>query len=122
MGTTAHAASPGSAGGALAKLGFGERQVVLELGWDSDVDDELRFAIEDLTGTELEDEDYGDVADAVLVWFRAVDGDLVDTLVDALTNLADNGFVVLMTPRAGSPRLRRSSIRFRRRRRHPIRP
>jgi 6-phosphogluconate dehydrogenase (decarboxylating) len=102
VGTTAHAASPGSAGSALAKLGFGERQVVLELGWDSDVDDELRFAIEDLTGTELEDEDYGDVADAVLVWFRAVDGDLVDTLVDALTNLADNGFVVLMTPRAGS--------------------
>ncbi|MEP6651685.1 MAG: DUF3052 family protein, partial [Lapillicoccus sp.] len=70
MGSTAHAASPGSAGGALAKLGFGERQVVQEIGWDSDVDDELRFAIEDLTGSELEDEDYGDVADAVLVWFR----------------------------------------------------
>ena len=103
MGSTAHAASPGSAGGALAKLGFGATQVVQEVGWDSDVDDELRFAIEDVTTTELEDEDYGDVADAVLVWFRAIDGDLVDTLVDALTNLAENGFVVLMTPRAGRP-------------------
>ena len=74
-----------------------------EIGWDSDVDDELRFAIEDLIGTELEDEDYGDVADAVLVWFRQGDDDLVDTLVDALTNLADAGFVVLLTPKAGHP-------------------
>ena len=101
MGTTAHAASPGSAGGALAKLGFGAGQVVQEVGWDSDVDDDLRFAIEELTTTELEDEDYGDVADAVLVWFREGDDDLVDTLVDALTNLADAGFVVLVTPKAG---------------------
>ena len=31
------------------------------------------------------------------------DGDLVDTLVDALTNLADAGFVVLLTPKAGHP-------------------
>ena len=103
MGSTAHAASPGSAGGALAKLGFGERQVVQEIGWDSDVDDGLRFAIEDLTGAELEDEDYGDVSDAVLVWFRAGDDDLVDTLVDVLTNLAEGGFVVLLTPKAGYP-------------------
>jgi hypothetical protein len=76
---------------------------VQEIGWDSDVDDELRFAIEDLIGTELEDEEYGDVADAVLVWFRQGDDDLVDTLVDALTNLADGGFVVLLTPKAGHP-------------------
>jgi hypothetical protein len=63
----------------------------------------LRFAIEDLTGTELEDEDYADVADAVLVWFRQGDDDLVDTLVDSLTNLADGGFVVLLSPKAGHP-------------------
>ncbi len=86
---------------ALARLGFVARQVVQEIGYDSDVDDGLRFAIEDLTTTELEDEDYADVADAVLVWFRHGDDDLVDTLVDALTNLADDGFVVLLTPRAG---------------------
>lgn len=104
--STPGAASPGpSVGtreGALAKLGFGATQVVQEIGYDSDVDDELRFAIEDLTTTELEDEDYGDVADAVLVWFREGDDDLVDTLVDALTNLADGGFLVLLTPRSGS--------------------
>jgi hypothetical protein len=103
VGSTAHAAPLGSAGGALAKLGFGERQVVQEIGWDNDVDDELRFAIEDLAGSELEDEDYADVADAVLVWFRQGDDDLVDILVDSLTNLADGGFVVLLSPKAGHP-------------------
>ena len=44
-----------------------------------------------------------DVADAVLVWFRQGDDDLVDTLVDSLTNLADGGFVVLLSPKAGHP-------------------
>ncbi len=87
----------------LTKLGLSSGQVVQELGWDSDVDDALRLAIEDLTTTTLEDEDYADVADAVVVWFRDADDDLVDTLVDALTNLADGGFVVLLTPKAGRP-------------------
>ena len=108
MGPTASAASPGSAGGpalasSLGKLGFAAGQVVQEVGWDSDVDDDLRVALEDLTATDLEDEDYADVADAVVVWFRDGDADLVDTLVDALTNLADGGFVVLLTPKAGRP-------------------
>jgi hypothetical protein len=74
---------------------------VQELGWDDDVDDELRFAIEDLTAHDLEDEDYTDVADAVVVWFRDGDDDLVDSLVDAKTNLAEGGFVILLTPKAG---------------------
>ena len=102
MGSTAQASSP-APGAGLAKLGFAKGQVVQELGWDNDVDDDLRFAIEDLTTTELEDEEYGDVADAVVVWFREGDDDLVDTLVDALTNLAEGGFVVLLTPKSGRP-------------------
>jgi hypothetical protein len=83
------------------KLGFAAGQVVQEFGYDVDVDDELRFSIEDTTGTELEDEDYGDVADAAVIWWRAEDGDLVDVLVDALTNLDDGGFIVLLAPKAG---------------------
>lgn len=98
MAATAEAASPGSA---LTKLGFTKGQVVQELGYDTDADDELRFAIEDVTTTELEDEEYGDVADAVLIWFRDDDDDLVDTLVDGLTTLAEGGFLVLCTPKAG---------------------
>ena len=83
------------------RLGFAPGQVVQEFGYDSDVDDDLRFSIEDTTGTELVDEDYGDVADAALIWWRDGDGDLVDVFVDAKTNLDDGGFLVLLTPKAG---------------------
>ncbi len=85
----------------VARLGFTEGQVVQEFGYDSDVDDDFRFAVEDHTGTDLEDEDYGDVADAVLIWWRDGDGDLVDAVVDGLTNLADDAFIVVLTPKAG---------------------
>jgi hypothetical protein len=95
--TSAQAAPRNAAG----RLGFTSGQVIQEFGYDSDVDDELRFAIEDLTTTELEDEDYGDVADAVLLWWRVDDGDLVDAVVDGLTNLAEGGFIVVLTPKAG---------------------
>jgi hypothetical protein len=97
--TSAQAASQSAA----ARLGFAEGQVIQEFGYDSDVDDDLRFAIEDLTKTELEDEDYGDVADAVLIWWRDDDGDLVDAVVDGLTNLGEGGFIVVLTPKSGRP-------------------
>lgn len=97
MNTPPHAGH-GSGG---EKLGFGAGKVIQEFGYDADVDDDLRFSIEDTTGSELEDEDYGDVADAALIWWREDDGDLVDALVDALTNLDDGGFIVLLTPKAG---------------------
>jgi hypothetical protein len=108
VGPTASAASPEATGGSalaatLGRLGFSAGQVVQELGWDSDVDEDLRLAVEVVTTTDLEDEDYADVADAVVVWFRDGDDDLVDTLVDALTNLAEGGFVVLLTPKAARP-------------------
>lgn len=87
----------------VSRLGLTAGQVVQEFGYDSDVDDDFRFAIEDLTGTELEDEDYGDVADAVLIWWRQDDGDLVDAVVDGLTNLAEGGSIIVLTPKAGRP-------------------
>jgi len=85
----------------LAKMGFVPGQVVQEFGYDHDVDDQLRLAIEQLCGAELEDEDYHGVADGVLFWWRLDDGDLIDSLVDALTNLADRGFIILLTPKSG---------------------
>jgi hypothetical protein len=39
----------------------------------------------------------------VLLWWRDGDGDLVDALVDALTPLADGGYIWLLTPKAGRP-------------------
>jgi hypothetical protein len=75
--------------------------VVQELGWDEDVDEDLRAAIEELTGSALVDDEHGDVVDGVLLWWRQDDGDLVDGLVDALTDLADGGVIWLLTPKVG---------------------
>ena len=88
----------------LSKLGFAPGQTIQEFGYDDDVDDDLRFGIEDVIGTELEDEDYNDGADGVLIWYRDGDEDLVDLMVDGLTKLFDQGFIVLLTPKAGRPR------------------
>ncbi|MCM2578059.1 DUF3052 domain-containing protein [Streptomyces meridianus] len=84
-----------------ARLGFQPGQVVQELGYDDDTEQELRDAIEELTGTELVDEDYDDVADAVVLWFREDDGDLTDALVDATTMIDAGSPVWLMTPKTG---------------------
>ena len=43
------------------------------------------------------------VVDAVLLWWRADDGDLVDGLVDALTDLVGGGSIWLLTPKVGRP-------------------
>ena len=77
--------------------------VVQELGWDSDTDDELRVAIEDAIDADMVDGDYGNVVDAVLLWWRDEDGDLVDGLVDALTDLVGGGAIWLLTPKVGRP-------------------
>jgi len=87
--------------GLVDKLGIAPGSVVQEIGWDDDCDDELRNLIVDRSGNELVDEDYDDVVDVVLLWWRDGDGDLVDALVDALAPLADNGVIWLLTPKAG---------------------
>jgi hypothetical protein len=52
------------------RLGIQKDQVVQELGWDEDSDD---------------------------------DGDLVDRLMDAITPLADDGVIWVVTPKTGQP-------------------
>jgi Protein of unknown function (DUF3052) len=84
-----------------ARLGFGPGQVVQEYGWGDDVDDDLRAAIEEICGGELVDEDYDDVTDGVIVWWRVDDGDLADTLVDVQTVLDDGGLIWLFTRKPG---------------------
>src|SRR5689334_17940794 len=85
-----------SAGSLAVRLGFRAGQAVQEFGYDDDVDEGLRSAVQELTGTELADEDAQDVVDAAIFWWREDDGDLVDALVDALTNLADGGVIWLL--------------------------
>jgi len=93
----------GSAVSPAERLGFVPGQVVQELGWDNDTDDALRVAIEDRIDADLVDADYGNVVDAVLLWWRDEDGDLVDGLVDSLTDLAGGGAIWLLTPKVGRP-------------------
>ena len=88
-------------GGNASKLGFVKGMVIQELGWDEDTDDDLRIAIEDLIDDEMLDEDAVDVMDAVLLWWRDGDGDLVDALVDAIGPLAEGGFIWVVSPKTG---------------------
>ena len=83
------------------RLGLRPGQIVQELGYDDDCDDDLRRSVEHLTGNQLVDDDFQDVVDAVLLWWREEDGDLVDALVDSLVSLGDGGVVWLLTPKAG---------------------
>ncbi|HEX9623296.1 MAG TPA: DUF3052 domain-containing protein, partial [Streptosporangiaceae bacterium] len=83
------------------RLGIKPGHVVQEIGYDDDCDELLREQVASGDGVELVDEDYDDVVDGVLLWWREEDGDLVDALVDAKTPLADGGYIVLLTPKAG---------------------
>jgi len=83
------------------KLGIEKEQVVQELGWDEDTDDDIRVDIEDASGGELLDEDTDEVVDVVLLWWRDGDGDLVDALMDAITPLADDGVIWVLSPKTG---------------------
>ncbi|VEG25755.1 DUF3052 domain-containing protein [Actinomyces howellii] len=88
---------------AAGAFGFASGLIIQEFGYDDDVDDALRRAIEAQTGTELVDEAYEDVADSAIVWWRAEDGDvddLTDLLVDAQANLDGAGVIWVLSPKA----------------------
>jgi len=85
----------------VARLGLQAGQIVQEIGWDEDCDEDLRVAVEAATGTTLVDDDVEDVVDVVLLWWRDEDGDLVDALMDALTSLGSGGVIWVLTPKAG---------------------
>lgn len=90
--------------GATTRLGVAPGQVVQEFGYDSDCDEELRADVEQATGNPLEDEDFDDVIDVALIWWRADDGDtqdLADLLTDALVTLEDGGLIWVLAPKAG---------------------
>ncbi len=71
--------------GLAERLGLKPGQVVQEVGWDEDSDEELRQSIEELTGNEMVDEDFEEVVDVVLLWYRDGDDDLFDVLSDVMT-------------------------------------
>ena len=105
--------TPPSATGNAERLGLKPGMIVMEAGYDDDVDEQLRDDIAEYTGEELVDDDTDEVVDVVLLWFREGDGDLADTLVDSISPLADDGYIWLLTPKRGRAGLRRA-VRHRR--------
>lgn len=96
-------ATAGSADGVqtiIDRLGIGSDDIVMEIGFDSDIDAALRESVVACVG-ELHDEGTDEVVDTVLLWWRDDDGDLVDVLMDARGPMADDGVVWLLTPKPG---------------------
>jgi hypothetical protein len=83
------------------RMGFAKGDQILEIGYASDCDDELRLKIAEIAGTELIDIDPTEVVDAVILWWRDGDGDLIDELMDALAYLSETGPIWVMTPKMG---------------------
>lgn len=92
--------SPVDATSLAQRLGLDGVDAVIEIGFDTDVDANLRSAVIEAVG-ELLDEDSDEIVDVVLAWCREDDGDLVDLLLDARDPLADGGIVWLLTPKSG---------------------
>ncbi|MDO5494698.1 MAG: DUF3052 domain-containing protein [bacterium] len=87
-------------------LGYTFGNVVQEFLYDDDCDEALRTSVEKHTGQALVSEDFGDVADGALIWWRSEDAeeeDLADVLVDALANLDNGGLIWVLTPKPGRP-------------------
>ena len=73
----------------VERLALEPGELILEVGLDSDCDNEFRSAIEKRTGTKFIEGATTEVVDAVLLWWRDGDGDLVDDLMDGLTYLTE---------------------------------
>jgi hypothetical protein len=82
-------------------MGLSEGDLVLEMGYQADIDSEFRSSIEQITGTKLIEGQTQEVVDVVILWWRQDDGDLVDELMDALTYLTETGPVWVLTPKMG---------------------
>ena len=82
-------------------MGFAKDDLVLEVGHDVDCDSTIRDQIMALTGTAFLEGSTSEVVDAVVMWWRDGDGDLVDELMDALTYLSEVGPIWVLTPKAG---------------------
>lgn len=82
-------------------MGLAKDDLVLEVGHDSDCDSTLRDQIMEITGTKFLEGSTTEVVDAVIIWWRDGDGDLVDELMDALTYLSESGPIWVLTPKVG---------------------
>jgi Protein of unknown function (DUF3052) len=86
--------------GLPATLVIRQGQVITEIGRRWDCDESLREEVLAASGRALAGEVYEGIADAVLLWWRASDGDLSGALAEALIDCAGQGTIWLLTPSA----------------------
>jgi hypothetical protein len=82
-------------------MGLAKDDLVLEVGLDTDCDSTLRDQLMEITGTKFLEGSTSEVVDAVILWWREGDGDLVDELMDGLTYLSETGPIWVLTPKVG---------------------
>ncbi|MDR0488979.1 MAG: DUF3052 domain-containing protein [Propionibacteriaceae bacterium] len=84
----------------IHQLGLVKDMAVEELGWDEDVDESFRQAVMEIIDADMVEES-AEAVDAIVLWLRQDDGDVMDLLIDALTDLGPSGFLWVMTPKIG---------------------
>ena len=82
-------------------MGFKKGDLIVEVGRGGESDSTVRDLICSITGTDFLDGQSQEVVDAVIIWWREGDGDLVDALMDALTYLSQSGVIWVLTPKIG---------------------
>jgi len=82
-------------------MGIKKGDLILEIGRDESSDLRVREQICAITGTDFLNGDSQEVVDAVIIWWRDGDGDLVDELMDSLTYLTERGMIWVLTPKVG---------------------
>ena len=82
-------------------MGMKRGDLILEVGRDGTSDASLREQIYAITGNDFLTNNSQEVVDAVLIWWRDGDGDLVDELMDSLTYLSEHGIIWVLTPKVG---------------------
>ena len=82
-------------------MGFKKGDLIVEVGRGGESDSTVRDLICSITGTDFLDGQSQEVVDAVIIWWREGDGDLVDALMDALSYLSQSGVIWVLTPKIG---------------------
>ena len=80
-------------------MGMKKGDLVLEVGRGDDCDSKFRDQLAAITQTQFLDGHIQEVVDAVIIWWRDGDGDLVDELMDSLTYLTADGAIWVITPK-----------------------
>lgn len=88
---------------AVSRFEFDRGQLVREIGYDTDVDPEVRQRIEAITGRRLAGPECPRCPDGLLVWLRAGSADPVDLLLGCGEAMTRRTRLWVLTPKVDRP-------------------